>query len=367
MLKLILQLALGALIGGSIAIFFLSGGGDILPHIMPLIGSVISITIVALIGIIVHELGHLVFGLLTGYKFSSFRVGSFIWFKEDGKIRFNISRSFVAGQCLMIPSEKPENFKFVLYNLGGGLLNILFCAFLFIIFIVITMVTRENTFWHTLLITGILMNGILALVNLVPIKSLTNDGANIREALKSKEAARGMHMMLYINNQTMEGKRYRDFDENLFKVEEGADLKNYMVAYLVILEAARLEDLGQHDAVVDFYNRLDINKMPPLYRAMVKADLLYYYTIYHPDFDQAKEIYKDKKLRNFLKMELPTFMRISAAYEFFVMKDKEKGLKLLKKAKKNAQNLPNKGHRLIELEYIQKLEILMQKGTEHAK
>ena len=31
---------------------------------------------------VIHEGGHLVFGLLTGYKFSSFRIMSFMWVKE---------------------------------------------------------------------------------------------------------------------------------------------------------------------------------------------------------------------------------------------------------------------------------------------
>ena len=39
-----------------------------------------------LIQIIIHEAGHLVFGLATGYKFSSFRIYSWMWVKEDGKL-----------------------------------------------------------------------------------------------------------------------------------------------------------------------------------------------------------------------------------------------------------------------------------------
>ena len=39
-----------------------------------------------LIRIIVHEMGHLAFGLATGYKFSSFRIGSLMLKKENGKL-----------------------------------------------------------------------------------------------------------------------------------------------------------------------------------------------------------------------------------------------------------------------------------------
>lgn len=369
MLKLILQLALGALIGVVISILLLGSNGEFLARLAPLTVSAVSVIVFVLIGVVIHEFGHLVFGLLTGYRFSSFRVGSLVWFKEGDKIRFKTSGSLVAGQCLMIPPEKPEDFRFILYNLGGGLFNILFCLLLFVLLMLTSIITPvvPGNFWHSLFSAGIAMSGLLALVNLIPIKPLTNDGANIWEALKSKEAAYGMYMMFYINNEMMEGRRYRDFDEKLFKVSEDADLGNYMIAYLVMLKAARLEDLGQHDAFIELYNRLNIKKLPSLYRALIKADLLYYYTIYNQDFGKAREIYKDKKLRNLLKADMPTLMRVSAAYEFFVTDNKDKAAKLLAKAKNSVENLPNKGQRLMELEYIQKLEALMQKkkGTNH--
>ena len=56
--------------------------------------------------IVVHEAGHLVFGLLTGYQYSSFRIGSFMWVKLDGKIRLKrYSMSGTGGQCLMAPPD----------------------------------------------------------------------------------------------------------------------------------------------------------------------------------------------------------------------------------------------------------------------
>ena len=91
----------------------------------------ILVALVFLIGyilhIFIHEGGHLIFGLLSGYEFVSFRVGSFVLIREDGKFRFkryNIPGT--AGQCLMMPPEKKEgSFPFILYNLGGALTNII--------------------------------------------------------------------------------------------------------------------------------------------------------------------------------------------------------------------------------------------------
>ena len=36
--------------------------------------------------VIIHESGHLVMGLRSGYDFVSFRIGSFVWIKQDGKL-----------------------------------------------------------------------------------------------------------------------------------------------------------------------------------------------------------------------------------------------------------------------------------------
>ena len=297
----------------------------------------------AILGVIAHEFGHLVFGKLTGYRFSSFRVGPLVLFRENDRITFKFSRSIIAGQCLMAPPENFDDFKFVLYNLGGVIFNfLLFGVFLYL-------GVRD----------GITFNLVLAISNLVPVKAWTNDGFNLCEALKSKDAAYGFYMMMYVNHKLVEGERYRDFDEELFKIDDEADFGNTFVAYMVMLRASRFEDLGQYDAAQETLSRLDLTKLPPIYRAMTNAVLLYCCLIYNPDFDRAREIYKDKKLRKILKSGLPSFMRIAIAYEFFVLNDKkisERSDYLLKKAKKAANNLPNVGQREMELEYIQKLE-----------
>ena len=55
---------------------------------------------------VIHEGGHMVFGLLTGYRFLSFRVLSFTIVKKDGKlIRKKLKVPGTLGQCLMYPPE----------------------------------------------------------------------------------------------------------------------------------------------------------------------------------------------------------------------------------------------------------------------
>ena len=58
-----------------------------------MMGKTIGLLLVGVYGgmllhIAVHAAGHLVFGLLTGYGFSSYRVGSIMLLMENGKLNF---------------------------------------------------------------------------------------------------------------------------------------------------------------------------------------------------------------------------------------------------------------------------------------
>ena len=85
--------------------------------------------------ILVHEGGHLAFGLLTGYKFSSFRIGSRILLKTEQGFQWKkLHIPGTAGQCLLDPPELINGkMPYVLYNLGGVLMNFLVSLICFVI------------------------------------------------------------------------------------------------------------------------------------------------------------------------------------------------------------------------------------------
>ena len=305
------------------------------------------------IGIVLHELGHLIFGFATGYKFLSFRIGPLVWFKEDSQIKFSVSSSIVAGQCLMLPVKDLVHFKYILYNLGGIILNFSICVIL--AFLLLADINMGVAFLYI----GILVNFLLGLLSLVPVKNLTNDAVNVLETRKSKDAVRGFHLMLHINAELAEGKRYRDFSHDLFKLDSNADLNNFMTAYILLLEASRLEDLGEYEESFKILHKIDMYKLPNIYRYMIKLDIMYHYILYNPDFEKAAKIFENKDIQKILSTKHPGFMRISAAYEALVNKNFKKGEALLEKAKKIANKLPNKGQRLMETEYLYTLGALI--------
>ena len=108
---------LGA-VGGFILSTMLFSGDFTIPEIAVVI---LGIALAFYVSLIIHEGGHLLFGLLSGYGFSSFRIGNFMWIKQDEGIKLRrLSIAGTGGQCLMTPPENKEGkIPVVLYNLGG--------------------------------------------------------------------------------------------------------------------------------------------------------------------------------------------------------------------------------------------------------
>ena len=69
-----------------------------------IIAFIVSIAVL----VIIHEAGHLVCGLLSGYRFVSFRIFNFTIIKIDGKLRVRkYSIAGTGGQCLLTPPSLP--------------------------------------------------------------------------------------------------------------------------------------------------------------------------------------------------------------------------------------------------------------------
>jgi len=320
------------------------------------LGIIVKVILIMVMSIFIHELGHLIMGFATGYTFTSFQVGNVLWTRDEDKIKFKIEKNtYVLGQCLMKPTENEEDFKFFWYNFGGGLFNLIAMTIGFII------IRRANLtdFWYIFFMIGNTINGFNMLLNLIPLPFLNNDGFNIYSASRSPEAKKGFYQTLILHDALKQGKRYRDFSSEAFKVKEGIRLENFWVATLVLHEFARLEDLGEMDAAMKELNRLDIEKLPNLLKGTAKLELLNHYIMRQPDYEKAKELYRCKSVKQVIKMELPGTIRIKALYEYFINHEKNEAKTLLEKAEKQAETLEAKGWREMELEEVNRLKKVM--------
>ena len=80
--------------------------------------------------LVLHELGHLLGGKMSGYRLLFWRLGPF-WLERDGKGKLAASLGgWRGGQCVMVPGGAGPwgSCPYLLYNFGGILLNLLACA-----------------------------------------------------------------------------------------------------------------------------------------------------------------------------------------------------------------------------------------------
>lgn len=202
----------------------------------------ISLYAALLFHIIIHEAGHLVFGLMTGYKFSSFRIASFMWLKESGRIKLKrVSIAGTAGQCLMAPPDmKDGRLPIVLYNLGGSFFNLITGILFLSLFLFITDIPLLSPILLIFAIIGFMT----AMINGIPMRmgTVDNDGYNAFSLSKNKEAVEAFWMQLKVVEQTSKGIRLKDMPAEWFDIPTDDSMKNSMVATRCVFACNRLMD-----------------------------------------------------------------------------------------------------------------------------
>ena len=96
-ISVLLYVALGGALGWALG-NFLSSGQVELPlgeKLLLLGGALLLVYLAGMLQTILHEAGHLLFGLLSGYRFCSFRIGQWMLARQNGALRF--CRFFLAG------------------------------------------------------------------------------------------------------------------------------------------------------------------------------------------------------------------------------------------------------------------------------
>ncbi|MHC1696102.1 MAG: M50 family metallopeptidase [Eubacteriales bacterium] len=228
------------------------------------------------IQIIIHELGHLLFGLATGYRFVSFRVGSLMLIKQD-KV-FKLRRFAImgtGGQCLMDPPEyKNGTYPYKLYNLGGIILNLTASLLCFVIFLLFG---SNFTVFFASLIT-FLIGIIFAAVNGIPMRMgmLDNDGCNALNLSSHPDIMRCLWLQLKINALITKGTRLRDMPDELFPELSEEERKKGLCAVIGVFACNRAMD-GMDFPLAERLARelLESSGIVPLHRYILTAELIY--------------------------------------------------------------------------------------------
>lgn len=204
-----------------------------------------AVLIAFILNIILHEGGHLVAGLLTGYRFVSFRFLNFTLINKDGRLRWrNFELAGTGGQCLMAPPDRPiDQIDTRWYNAGGVLANILIAAVSLLLYWLIDLPSWLNV----LLLIMAIINFLTALTNGIPMKigGVANDGLNLFQLEKDAASKQCFCNILDVNARSQEGQSYKEMPDHLFAMPQPIDWKNSMHVATVLLSATRMMDFHQ--------------------------------------------------------------------------------------------------------------------------
>ena len=244
----------------------------ILAGLVSILSFIVSLTIL----VIIHEGGHLVCGLLSGYKFVSFRIFNLTFIKVDGKLK--IKRFGVAGtggQCLLDPPDLPvDKIPTGWYNAGGVLANII------VGLLVLPLLWADLPPLLSVAVVIFLITDLfLILMNGIPMQpgGLGNDAYNMLYLNRNQAAKRGLVMQLRSNALIQNGVRPKDMPEEWFEVTSDINYSNPLELSVPLMRASRLMDeYRMEEALMAFENLYSHKKdIMPLYQKEIACELCY--------------------------------------------------------------------------------------------
>lgn len=314
------------------------------------------------INICLHEIGHMIFGLLTGYKFNSLRFGKLMLVKKEGKLLFcHYNMPGTGGQCIMsAPEGDAEKMPVVLYNLGGLIVNIV----LLLIGIGMYLGMKDLHLTAGIICLVFAMTALVILItNGIPFTQMGTDGANTIILYKDKNARVAFQKQLEIANYSANNYSIREMPKELFSFDKSMPMNNPFITA----------------QAVNYYNYLSVNKMyveakemaqfilenaksiNQFHEKILYGELIFQAAVIDRDSEAAKELYEAHKKELKSASGFISIQRILYAYYTLVEWDEKKATKFAKRFENSVKNYPFPKDATIEKEQFDMVAEILQK------
>ncbi len=302
-----------------------------------------------------HELGHILFGSLCGFRFNSVRIGFMNICRRDGKLKifFSTLPDSIAGATEMLPKDAKNLYPGFLATVSGGLVF----SFLFLVACAVTLfLYRLVPFAAFILVcTGLPYAFHLFFYNVLPFNddNLDTDGGMLRGLIKKETSYLTAINILAIEGYLYQGLTPAQIDKQLYfgLPQLPEDDVNF-----ILLTSYRLMyylDSGDIGSAIKASDRLEglTEYIPKFYYNQIATQILFCTCCLKGDIDSSREKYKE--LRQYLLGEktLQTY-RTCAAYELYVNRDKMAALHALSAAQQRAEECDIEGVRKYERKLI---------------
>ncbi len=344
-ISLVIGIVLGVLSIWTLGFDFIDKTDGIGEFMLSYMGTMLLFFFVFYIDIILHEAGHCVMGLMSGYRFGFFRIGNWVLIKYEDGMRFKkFTLPGTGGQCLMIPPAYNDgDFPYKRYYAGGVLIN----AITTVAMMVVGVLLGIDNYWGKFWIVSAVITGYLVVVNTIPKES--NDGALLLQVGKDKEQRKAIWDTLQYAALQQQGVRAEELphiwepmtDEELLAGMDKAGTMSKLSARL-----GYLMDSGDYETAYLLLGKsLDNKKMMSILKQQFKIEKLFLEMILHNRKEEIDTLYDDE-LKAYIKQTGKTMIstsRLMYAYHLLVEKDDVKAQKEKTKFEKLCENYPFTG------------------------
>ncbi|MBR3645654.1 MAG: hypothetical protein IKN54_04485 [Lachnospiraceae bacterium] len=309
--------------------------------------------------IALHELGHMIGGFISGYKFVSYRIGSIMLAKYDDGFKIKkFSIPGTAGQCLMEPPVYDKNFKYKLYFASGVLANVIVVS-------ISTMLMFKfgiETFWGRTMLLATWIGIYFIITNGIPMKAngIVNDYYNLffmREEIQIKS----FWETLNINAKMQKGALPSELmEEDIVITDEMINgCGDISIAAKLITISSLYVEKGRYEEAYDLLTKVKNNDdLIDLYKNELQCEQIYFELILQNRKEVIDELYTDKIKRYIIttKPSMISRVRLMYAFELLGNNDVEAAKKEKDLFEKMSKNYPNLGDLKLEQKMLSKVD-----------
>lgn len=323
--------------------------------------AMIIMYIASFVQTIIHESGHLIFGLITGYKFVSFRIGHFMFIKEKGRLKIKLYNVVgTAGQCLMMPPQWNEKIPYRLYNLGGCIMNAATALFALAAYFA----AGAEGFFALCMAMLAVMGLSMALTNGIPMRvgGISNDGMNAALLGKKENTLRAFWLQLYVNGLIAKGERYRNMPREWFRLPEGEELSDPICCAMGVMLYNFCFDMHEFDEAEQTINyMLNAPGLLDVEKNELLCELLFLRVLRGAPKEEIDSLLTPK-LDKYIKAtaNYVSRRRLAYAYQLLYLKNYSTAQKCLEVFERTAATYPYSAETENEREII---EIVKQKAS----
>ena len=293
--------------------------------------------------VIVHEFGHLIFGLLTGYKFAAIGFAHHLFLRRDGRMRrFVYKLPGALGFCAMeVPDMKDGSFPFALYLSGGAFGNTflaLICVFAFV-----SGIGSGVLFFPHAFLFPAFVNAYFAIVSILPIKTkfLNTDGKQLFDLLKHKNIRKSFWICEKISAAQYRGVKFEDIPSEWFN--ETDDTQSvYAASIRAVRFLARTETDEPKEVCALIEKELSENHaLSGRSKALLICMRIYYESIGERDAGTLKKLITQTQIDFMKRMKnMPSAIQSEYAYTLLVEKDVREASRIKARLEKISKKYP---------------------------